>query len=357
MNTSFLTLLLFVFCFVPQNPDHFRSQTAMTLWFILAMIAFKLKDKLHWSAALMFLLCSISAANITFSKHPPFMHLGIMNVIAMDGATAQSLLWLLVVTLFLVLTSIDVLKKLERGFGVAIFISSLMMLYHYFFTSIPPVGILDNHAIDATFVAVAIPSMYNRPLFNKYLYLFFPIMAVLVAKSNTGIMLLSFQLVCYLLAKKKKIPVAVICGAGVFLLAYKYFLGWKFLDDNGRYVIWRWAYEYWVGSGKLLFGLGSGTYQLLGPIMQQAHQHIIYFIWMHNEFLQVLFEQGIVGLIIAIMTFGFALKTAKKPYLKLSLGTIFMACFTQFPFRMMPICLFCAIILKLAFRDNASGRA
>lgn len=353
MSTNLIYIVsVLIFCIFPKNPDHFRDQTTWTMWFLLAAISWELAKKIHWSVALMFLLTTISANNISYAVQSPFQYLGQFNVIAMDGVTAQSLAWSLTIGLSLLFLPSGIMIE---GFGIIGLISSVMMIYNFLTKSVP-VGILDNPAIDATLIAIILPSMFHK---YKW-FLVLPIISIIISKSNTGLMLLGFQILCYLWATQRinrTLMIEVICCFGGVTGLYKLFMGWKFLDDSGRYVIWRWAWEYFLNSKQYLFGLGSGTFQLLGPTMQKEHNHIAYFIWMHNEFLQVLFEQGIIGLSISLIAFGFMWKTAQKPWLKACLGTIFLACFTQFPFRMLPSCLFCAMILKEVYKDHASGRA
>jgi len=85
--------------------------------------------------------------------------------------------------------------------------------------------------------------------------------------------------------------------AGLMLLVSHKLLGGALWGDSGRFMIWRMAIDCWDKSGSTLLGMGFSTSQILLPIQQVTTNHFggEYFMWLHNDWLQILTEGGIVG--------------------------------------------------------------
>jgi len=91
----------------------------------------------------------------------------------------------------------------------------------------------------------------------------------------------------------------IVLGAGAFFLFPSSFA----FDDQGRFQIWRSALKLW--SDRPFFGYGLGSYPVLAPLDQSvklATEHG-YFIQAHNDYVQVLFETGLLGFLVVLGAF------------------------------------------------------
>lgn len=96
----------------------------------------------------------------------------------------------------------------------------------------------------------------------------------------------------------------------------------EFFSGNGRYELWSMALKWWSEYFHWLFGSGAGTAYILVPRAQieVGHHTQSFFIWMHNDYLQVLFEYGVLGLsLLLALTLGGLWRLRKTPHL-LSVG-------------------------------------
>lgn len=124
-------------------------------------------------------------------------------------------------------------------------------------------------------------------------------------------------------------------------------LGHDFWDPNGRLEVWSMAWEWFRLHGSLVWGMGYSTSQVLLPLEQvvTGHYHGEYFLWLHNDWLQLFIEGGIVGMACLLLSLSRLLTVAwKSPALFGSLtGFVALACF-NYPLRM-PIHCFCLMLI------------
>jgi len=103
------------------------------------------------------------------------------------------------------------------------------------------------------------------------------------------------------------------------------------LDSNGRLDMWSSYLDQWANHFPFFSGSGFGTWEWIGPFIYKAHDGMR-FVWPHNDYLQVLFEGGVIGfaLLLAVIVEAL-LKIRKRPKLfALGLGfLVFM--FTYYP--------------------------
>ena len=93
-----------------------------------------------------------------------------------------------------------------------------------------------------------------------------------------------------------------LCALPPFLAQW-YLSGKPFFDTNGRYPVWKMAYEWCRDHGFLWFGLGAGAVQTLVPVLQvQTHTRLPdFFVWLHSDWLQIVIEFGWVGLVCTLI--------------------------------------------------------
>lgn len=198
-----------------------------------------------------------------------------------------------------------------------------------------PGGFLGNPSINGTFIAMSYPLLAMREERNLYdalplgeaykkhtlrmvwdLVCFLaPIIAVFLSDSSIPVGVLITVMVMYILLNggdikgvntlKKKIILAAHIAVGFLIIAQ-----WKIsalFNTTGRWAIWELATKWLFEKDGQWTGTGLGTFFIWGPHLQHASNLGVgnWWIWMHNDPLQTIFETGIIGFIIYTWAFLF----------------------------------------------------
>lgn len=97
----------------------------------------------------------------------------------------------------------------------------------------------------------------------------------------------------------------VICSSFAICLYYvgRFFDGsWTNFTKIDRFIMWPLFMNWWVDNSDHFIGAGTGTFRQLGPSIQLQNKLLDHgiWLWMHSDILQVLFEIGFIGLILAL---------------------------------------------------------
>lgn len=234
---------------------------------------------------------------------------------------------------------------IEKSLGLICIINSIATLL----TSHENAGFFSNESINGVTIAVTYPflnlkhyktppylnnfSMYSLPFFIiDFICVVTPIIAIF--SGSATIPMATMLIVIYLtlgFAFKKQIlkitPLILILCLAVAKLYPEY------LDSSGRYSIWIAGLNWWASWVPKFNGMGIGTTWEFLPYIQKTNGFDMaqVFVWFHNEFLQVLFEQGFIGLILWVSLFFKCLyHSRKKDYLFISLVAFGFSSFFNF---------------------------
>ncbi len=123
--------------------------------------------------------------------------------------------------------------------------------------------------------------------------------------------------------------------AGLGLVSLK--LNPLLFSDSTRFEIYRVMMGWWWKDGSILFGKGYGSFILYGPWIQ-VHQKFslqAYFIWMHSDWIQILFESGIVGLALSVaVTCQILYRARHRVELLVSIVAFIATMVFQFPWHL-----------------------
>lgn len=128
--------------------------------------------------------------------------------------------------------------------------------------------------------------------------------------------------------------------------------GWdKFSSGHGRYHVWKLAGDFMDKQPLAikLLGAGSGSAPLLVPMLQvqdglpETSQS--FFSWLHNDWLQIGFEQGYIGWLLAMgLYLGACWRSRRSPRVLAMLFAYGVAMTTNYPLRL-PLTAFLGIVL------------
>lgn len=192
------------------------------------------------------------------------------------------------------------------------FFNSTYLLYNYIMYGLTTgnYGIMLVSTMDAALIGIMYPLTVQHALKTRYLtvklcLLLLPILAVLSTTGSTGLgglcLGILIMLICSLRSRYEGLSkqwkwisglTAVAIPLGLFITAY--LINPNLLSDSGRVACWRWSMKWWMENANHLTGTGFGTYSVVGPMIQIMTNNSIgnYFTFMHNDWLQLLFEVG-----------------------------------------------------------------
>lgn len=168
-------------------------------------------------------------------------------------------------------------------------------------------GVMIATSFDAAFMALLVP-MAN-------VLAIFPLMVgIIYAKGSTAFLVLIAEAAGAILIIKKIRHIAPILAAvSMALLLAVYTQGHELLEPTGRLNSWRRYMAWWDTCANHVFGTGTGTFMWISPYTKIFGDNA--FLHMHNDWLQVLFEGGTIGLSLLLAFAGHLLwKSRHRPY-------------------------------------------
>lgn len=242
--------------------------------------------------------------------------------IGLTKATSDSFLFFNLIVLGVALLTPELMRKLYNALIYLILFNAVIILIKYYLGHYPAATI-NNSSMNAGLLAVFIPFWLSlKKSIFRTIELSLIIWACLITKSSTGVMGSAIAIGSFYLCQNKfkvsrKVIFSLITASVIAFLGYYMQRGVLF-QGSGRYEIWSTGMRFWWNSVNIFWGSGLGTWSVYGPSLQaniasNAHiQHIDGWFWMHNDFLQVVEESGVAGLIGVCSVFLYGLWCSKN---------------------------------------------
>lgn len=170
-------------------------------------------------------------------------------------------------------------------------------------------GMLTGSSFDTAMLAVLVPvALYALvPKYRYWVALVF-LAAIVRVGGSTAYLILTGELIVHVVQRKKLLEILGLIPAvggivGIAFLTH----GSEIWNDNNRLDMWRTYLELYTRLstwGKAV-GEGLGSFEWIGTLIKVNGQN---YVWMHNDWLQILFETGYIGLFIAVCLFVWKLK-------------------------------------------------
>lgn len=235
------------------------------------------------------------------------------------------------------------------------------ILFEYFTTGCKGIntcgGLLVNPSMNASMMAVTLPFIFQAfPITISGPILLSMIAVVLLGKTSLGLGMIAAFLCIHFLSKKR---LKYLLMSPFLLLLGWYFYGVEELLSNGdRFLMWKFFITQWsINPIHWLFGTGYGTFGVFSLNLQNAFKvrDGFWWLWMHNDWLEQLFNTGLVGLSLMAGTFFSGLwrlfKTDRiMEFQSLFLFGVFMS--VNYPLRVGLTCVFGAWLITLALQKD-----
>lgn len=221
-------------------------------------------------------------------------------------------------------------RFLEKTFGMLCLINATYVLIQWGLGNgyLWRGGFFANGSINGCFIAFTYPFLlkYTLPKFvekspsadnlpyhlcNLFMGFFMycvaaPVLAVLCSKTSVPVGAMALAIFGVFIPVNKLTNWKLLLTVALFIAAF-IFVAW-FIDpsnlfySSGRFKLYEAVLTEWWNKYDIWFGTGLGTYPLFGLDAQLKHKVLAgtWAIWMHSDWLQILVELGIVGLILAL---------------------------------------------------------
>lgn len=344
--------------------DIWRTHQFFGLIFAAAVFSYLVIQTMGKAYALA-LFYSLASAIYLF-QNPDEVWPGLM--IRIDATAANAAVILILVSAVVAFVSLEVAAYLFSMLFTVVLINCWFVLFNGH-------GMFHACSMDTAAAALFLPyalrmqkCLTERPRdvmgWLKYLPAALILLTIAVTHGTTAFVMLLVMGLAYLRFTKAKSVVLGICAivalAGIFSL-------WRHIgaaDDtwsaraltSGRMRNWTEMFSWWGPNANNWFGTGSGSYQWLSPAIVNRKTEV--FLWMHNEFLQGLFEQGALGLGLFLLVGASVLvKSASNPWLFTTFTGLSVMCLTQFPFRFFVTQLAIVFLIRFAQPENKNPSA
>lgn len=327
--------------------EHSLNALWMSRWFILlAMLGIGLSWRVRKVSLPLYIVtlwvgfCGIRSVfwYEFFKKEPMEIKL------ALQVAGAQGLITFALILAFFLTVKVKHGKSLEQAIGLCGWLTSLHVIVWYLLgvDVSAPTGLpmFDNPSMAASFIAITlfildrdVDLRFNGAAFLRVVFWVTGIVAIVLTRSTTPLLALGAGLVTLLVLNRFRWQY-LIPLLGLPSLAYLY--SDNLLSDSGRFHLWGMMYRWWVDQGwvRVAFGTGLGSMRFYIPQEQALVDGMTtgFFFWLHNDWLQIAMEQGVVGFLCAIGLGAAVLwKARHTPHLAASLVAFGVTMCTNYP--------------------------
>jgi len=301
----------------------------------IGVIGYHLARQTHWLVGATFGLMAYSAFSVFQNALNGLPFDPVMRLY--DHASECAFIWL---TLIVAAASFLTLSFWIKFFRVVALVNAAL-IFLTLNAQLYPWGILFNGSMSGCFSAVLLP-LYSRKE-EKWRWVFV-LLSVFAVRRSLPIAVLFATALPFLNWYQLSISWWALVGTG-FLLKGK-----LFLEDNGRFGIWRDSFRYWSHYIPLWTGSGLGLYYILFQALSASK-----IIWMHSDWGQILFETGIVGFGAVSALYLFALYRAHQQgkYVLSALLGYGMFAVANMPLRYPLSALYGAFLIRWAFNKRS----
>ncbi len=307
-----------------------------------------------------FLICTARVADTNrLTQGKRTLHVG--------HSSATALLLLIVIPVVVWLTP----RRFRQYFTVALICALFLNLIPLAMTSgvvnVPARGLFDCESFDAGIMAAILPvavvpfalqATAWRGHVLVALSFLVPLAATIVTRTTTGFYILAAIGVGMAGYKRGFARKFILSCTGATVALGLAFAANGLTHTSGRWAGWKFFMKWWGDYGSpwtYLVGMGGGTFQYLGTLIQISQKGLDAFtgggwLWLHNDWLQILFEYGVLGLLIAGCVFAWAVATSRhRPWVAIGLAAMAFLSTAQFPMHWILTQVWVTILLREAF--------
>jgi len=360
--TLFFTVTLFTIALAAKNPAFHVWQRYWGLLFCAFILCSIVAKRYGGLSGLLLGLVICSGLYHFVNPLTPFARdYSLEGSLVLRQACASATIYAVLIAVPVLFLSRGSVEKLAVAMSALCPLGCFMLLWNLFFHG-TRVGILDASSIGMFLVVILYPAFLHMivgPLIKLKarwltivavsLSVMVPVVCV-VSKSATAVLGISIAIIVYSFVYKKVLISAALILVMPILLAGYLTQGKSFYTGKARIKMASLAIEHVQKSNSQTWGTGVGTFRVLGPAIQMKKwRGPGFFLWLHNDWVQLWFEFGWVGLILVLLISLKALILSREQaWLVSSLVAYGFVMCVQMPLRLFLPSLFAIVLLRLA---------
>lgn len=167
------------------------------------------------------------------------------------------------------------------------------------------VPFFENPSMGMCFLIITLPFLFLFKGPFKYLFVALNILLLFLVKASSPLLCLAGVVTGLIILRRQYWVFLLGMSVPVVCLLIKPLSFWA--ENNGRFHLWSITFKNWWAQelSTKLFGYGLSTTRVITPMVQAATGADMskgpWFFWLHNDWLQLTLEQGIVGLVCFLM--------------------------------------------------------
>lgn len=241
-------------------------------------------------------------------------------------------------------------------FFCAVLDSAVLIFNSLILKQHPPYAMLNNGTADAAFIVCLLPIAWDEERWFSMILIW---TALSLTRSNTAFAGIGIGFAFFLLTKfdfKKWLLIMILPTLFLIIVAYLT-LGNHFLADSGRLEVWNNIWKFFQKFANPWVGFGTGTFTSWGVIFQKAAQpnnrELAIWGWLHLEPLEILFENGIIGLLSILNVYFFILKRTFRKSTAFPIACVYaFTGLTEMPLRLFVTQMLGLCLLAVAFKPS-----
>jgi hypothetical protein len=333
-----------------QNWTHTKwTALLLILGFVMAWIIWK---NIHWLVATLYYTTFVNAAMLGGWKFSRLTQVSWTESVVWERVVLHTLVFLALIPLPYLCLNHREIKSLGKVFMAWALVSAVLTPLQLAMGYLPT-GFVGNPSMNGYLMVMVSPFLLRR---DVILYLALaPAIFLLGATQPVVLYILVFLLHMVLVKGKRLFWVAPLLASFVYL-GPLHFWSENFASDSGRFLIWKKMWEWWRTQDFLWWGYGPGGSQIIIPFVQLQNVKVFpndFWLWLHNDWMQVLFEQGVVGLSLLGLTYLLGLYYARRqPHLFISWVVLGVGAIANYPLRSALHAVFAGWLLVRIFQEK-----
>lgn len=316
----------------------------ISLWplvgFLVLMAIVLVRSKFTFRTTL-YVYLVIHTAALVFWPYESIGILGDMFKYQLRSSHAQSLAYLLLLPL--IFDRCFPTRWLWRSISWVFIIDAVAILFGWR-------GITWGLSFDSAFIALLLPTFY-RPTWYHRVLTALALVAIYKVGGATAYLVIGLMLVGAAITYKNWLWLTICCP--LFAVGY-WSLGYELYRSPGRLAMWVAWFKWWLHSANHYIGTGPGSFEWLANTIYSDTGG---YTFAHNDYLQILFECGIVGIVLALGTIVEALWSLRRNHVifTTAVGYLAFMC-TYSPLHVFPGMLLAILIFVGARNARITSR-
>lgn len=335
--------------------------------------------RIHSSVGLL-VASTIFSGSMAFANRLAYAQVHLVEQIDIANVASKATLCFLIMIWFAERLSLKVMWSLVNAY-IAVCVAHCFYAMYQIATLKPPLtfpatnGFLPNISMGPSMLAMLLPIVIWKAMGTKeknYRRMYWAVVALFILMNYLHQSSISYAAIVASVVTLVFCTMTIIFGkfrafaGGVVLTALLIPIGamfdntWTNFTQINRFKYWPMFFNWWWENASHAFGTGTGTFRHIGPVIQTMNPKYEegWWLWAHNDWLQIMFECGIIGVVAA---FCVGLVAIGRAYRSMHFGLVAALVSTgvvmagNYPLRLAEFSTLVMLLVGIAFKMDTEN--